>query len=138
MSGRILSCLLLALGASIALAEPIKLKPNREWGAVIRDDKLKVYAPKNGLITDQKTFEKVWKAWRPTDKTPEINFGKEFVFVAVSSGPNRVSMQAALDDGKLAIKTAQTLIAGEGFGYILATFNRKDVKTVNGAALPEK
>jgi len=137
MITRILSCLLLTLGASAVLAAPVKLKPNREWGAVIRDEKLKAHAPKTGVIADQKSFEKVWKAWRPTEKTPEINFSKEFVVVALSSGPNRVSIGATLDDGKLTIRAAQTLIAGEGFGYSLATFNRAGVKSIGGTPLPE-
>ena len=33
-------------------------------------------------------------------------------------------------------RAEQTLIGGKGFGYSIATFNRKRVKTVRGKKLP--
>jgi hypothetical protein len=130
---------LVALLASVpaALAAPKKVAPNRDWVAVIQNEKLQKVAPKSGLITDAKTFEKVWKAWRKDEKVPAIDFKKEFVLVSLASGPNRPSVSASLDEGKMTIRVAQTLIGGEGFGYSLATFNRKGVKTVDGKELPK-
>jgi hypothetical protein len=125
----------LTLAPSVRAA-PVKVVPNRDWVAVIRDEKLKKEFPKAGVITDAKTFARVWKAWRSTEKVPEIDFKKEFVVVTLASGPNRPSIGATLDDGDLKIRAIQTLIGGPGFGYSLATFNRKGVKTVNGRKLP--
>ncbi len=119
-----------------ASAVPTKVVPDRDWVAVIRDEKLKKVFPRAGVITDARTFEKVWKAWRPTEKVPAIDFTKQFVVVTLASGPNRPFISAILDEGNLKITARQTLIGGEGFGYSLATFNRKGVKSVNGKKLP--
>jgi hypothetical protein len=139
MSGpRLVSLLALILLVGVCQAAPERVAPNRDWVAIINDDNLKKLAPKDGIITDAKAFAKLWKAWRKDEKTPEINFTKEFVLVTLASGPNRPSITAMLDDGKLTIRALQTLIGGSGFGYSLATFNRKGIKTVNGKALPVK
>jgi hypothetical protein len=129
----------LLVSAAATLAAPEKVAPNRNWVAVIRDEKLKKAAPKSGLITDAKTFEKVWKAWRKDEKVPAIDFKKEFVVVTlVSSGPNRPKISASLDEGKLTIKVVETTQkAAVGFGYSLATFNCKGIKSINGKELPK-
>jgi hypothetical protein len=134
-----LVCLVaLALAAGAASAAPEKVAANRDWIGVVGDDALKKMAPKNGLVTDAKQFAKLWKAWRKGEKVPEIDFKKEFVAVTLASGPNRPSISATLEEGKLKILARQTLIGGDGFGYSLAAFNRKGVKSVNGKNLPGK
>src|SRR5262245_26360010 len=128
--------LVFALAAAVS-GEEKKVTPNRNWVAVIRDDNLKKEAPKGGVITDAKTFEKLWKAWRKDEKVPEVDFKKEFVVITLASGPNKPGITAKLKDGDLKITAAQTLIGGDGFGYSIATFNRKDVKKINGKELPK-
>lgn len=123
------SIALLVLACSLQ-AEPTKVSPNRNWVAVLEDESLKKHAPKQGIILEAKSFEKLWKAWRKDEKVPAVDFSKEFVVVVLAGGPNRPSLGATLDQGKLHITAAQTLIGGEGFGYALATFNRKGVKSV--------
>jgi hypothetical protein len=115
------------------------VKPAREWGAVLRKDDLAKEAPKSGLITDAKSFAKLWKAWRGAEKVPDITFDKHFVLVVLSlGGPNRPNISATLDEkGTLAIAALRTLIGGPGFGYSLAVFERKGIKTVNGKPLPK-
>lgn len=122
--------------AGVAAAESKKLVPDRNWVAVVNDEKLKAAAPANGLITDAKTFKKVWKAWRKDEKVPKLDFKAEFVVVTFASGPNRPGVSATLDEGDLKIMSFQTLIGGPGFGYSLAAFPRKGVKTVMGKKLP--
>lgn len=128
---------ILVLGCAMVSAEPKKVMPNRNWVAVVNDEKLQKHAPKNGLVTDAKAFEKLWKAWRSDEKVPEIDFTKEFVVITLGSGPNRPGISATLDAGELKILAQQTLIGGSGFGYSMASFNRKGVKSVNGKKLPE-
>ena len=59
----------------------------------------------------------------PTEK-------KELVVVTYASGPNQPGISATLADGTLKIGSFQTLIGGPGFGYSLATFDRKGIKQV--------
>src|SRR5260370_35630890 len=94
----VLALTALALLASSAVADekdkikekPKSIKPDNEWAAVINDDKLSKEAPKDGIITDAKTFEKLWKAWRKDEKVPKIDFDKKIVVVTASpGGPNK-------------------------------------------------
>jgi hypothetical protein len=123
---------------STLLAEKKAVVPNRNWVAVVNDETLKKHAPKSGVILDAKAFEKLWKAWRKDEKVPTINFKKEFVLVTLASGPNKPTVSASLEDGNLKILSLQTLIGGNGFGYSLATFDRKGVKKLNGKDFPKE
>jgi hypothetical protein len=124
--------------AGAAFAQGTEVIPNNQWGAFFTDNKLEKEAPKGGIVTDAKAFAKLWKAWRKDEKLPKVDFTKEFVFVAVTTGPNKVSIhEPTLNKGDLKIAVRATLVYGDGFGYVMATFNRKGVKTVNGKALPK-
>jgi hypothetical protein len=120
--------------ASTASAEPKKVTPDREWSAVISDNDLAKKAPESGIITDAKTFEAVWKAWRKDEKTPEVDFKKNIVVVTLAlGGPNKPRCSATLDEkGDLKILAISTLIGGDGFGYAMGIYPREGVKTVNG------
>jgi hypothetical protein len=135
---RCLSLLALLLLVGIAQAAPRKIVPNQTWTGIIRDPALSTKAPANGLITDAKAFEKVWKAWRKDEKVPVLDFRKEFVLVTRSVGPNTLEIKFTLDEGKLTVKARSTQLGSPGFGYSLDTFNRKDVKMVNGNPLPKE
>ena len=69
---------------------------------------------------------------------PKIDFAKEVVIVTLATGPNEPTIKATLDEGKLQIKAGQALVAGKGFGYSLATFDRKGITTVRNKKLPAK
>ena len=129
-------CLALAV-ASVAFADAKSVKPNKNWTGLVKDDTLKKLAPKDGYVVDAKEFEKLWKAWSK-DEVPRIDFAKEVVIVTLAAGPNKPEIKATLDEGKLEIKAMQALVAGAGFGYSLATFDRKGITTVRNKKLPTK
>jgi hypothetical protein len=132
-----ITALLIFAVAAAARDDGKAVVPNKEWVAVVNDNKLEKQAPKGGLITDAKAFEKLWKAWRKDEKLPKVDFAKQFAVVTLAGGPNKPSISAKLKDGDLKITSIQTLIGGDGFGYSIATFDRKGVEKVNGKALPK-
>jgi len=127
---------LLLVGVVVADAE--RVNPINNWVGIVTDEKLAKEAPENGIIVDAKTFEKVWMSWRKDEKLPKIDFTKQLVVVTLSlGGPNRPTITATLDEaGDLKILARSTLIGGEAFGYSLASFDRKGIKTVNGKKVP--
>jgi hypothetical protein len=131
--------LVLLPGVAVAADDkPAKPVPAiQKWSGIIRDDEtLKRQAPVAGHITDAATFEKLWKAWRPKEALPKVDFTKELVLVATAAGPNRVALSATLDDkGDLKVRSRATLIGGLGFGYAIATVSRQGVKSINGKPL---
>jgi hypothetical protein len=132
------SFVVMALAVGFVAAEPKEVNPENNWVGIVNDEKLSKEAPAEGIITDAKTFEKVWKAWRKDEKLPTVDFKKHVVVVTLAlGGPNRPGITAMLDEGNLKITAFSTLIGGEAFGYSLATFERKGLKTVNGKKVPD-
>ena len=85
----------------------------------------------NDFIADAKSLADVWKAWRPTEDVPAVDFSKEIILVGIASGPNNVGVQASLDDkGDLQFEVRSTLVGGSGFGYQLLKVSHDGVKTV--------
>lgn len=112
--------------------EKKSLKPTQRWAGKINDDKKKEAAPKSGYLTKQEDLEKLWEAWGLKDKAPKLDFAKQMVFVNMSSGPNAISTSYTLTKGNLTAKSAQTLIAGPGFGYGIDVLDREGIKTYMG------
>ncbi len=113
-------------------AEPKEIKPSLNWTGVVNNEALSKKAPDSGIITDQKSFEAVWKAWSK-EKVPALDFKKDLVVVTLAlGGPNRPGITATLDEGDLKIMAISTLIGGDAFGYSLAVFPREGIKKVNG------
>jgi len=128
---------LASLLSSSAFAE--RVKPVDVWSGKIRDDSLRKLAPRSGFIADAGTWKKLWTAWRPDQKGPEVDFDKELVLVGTVPGPNLVLMRPTLsDDGNLRYILAGTKIAGPGFGYKLLRISSAGVTSVNGTPLNGK
>lgn len=105
----------------------------------IPDAALLKLAPKSDFITDAKTFSKLWKAWRPGEAVPEIDFSKDMVIVGTADGPNLVIFEPKLqEDGDLKFVVASTRMFGPGFGYRMVKIAREGVKTVNGKSIAER
>jgi len=128
------------LAASGALSDDKPEKPVpalQKWSGIIRDDEtLKRQAPTTAHVSDAATFEKLWKAWRPKEALPKVDFSTELVLVVTAAGPNRVALSATLDEkGNLKVRSRATLVGGPGFGYALATVKRAGIKSINGNPL---
>jgi hypothetical protein len=113
-----------------------KIEPIRGWGGILRDESLQKHAPAGGFITDAAALAKLWEAWKVRGDLPKIDFTKELVLVAMSSGPNALGIDIHLDSkGNLATMVTQTLIGGPGFGYRIVVIKRDGVKTIGGQPL---
>jgi hypothetical protein len=131
--------LLLAVASPRASADIDKqIKVLQRWGGVIKDDALHKESPATGYIANQKAFERLWKAWRPDEKMPEIDFKAELVLVGTAPGPNKVTLIPQVDErGNLQILARATLIGGAGFGYEIVTVKREGIKTVKGKPISD-
>ncbi len=131
------------LAASARADEPARDVPVlRTWDGLVQDETLKGVAaslraagssPASGHIANEKEFLHLWKAWRPGEQAPTIDFAKEVVLVAVTPGPNRVTLVPKLDEkGDLHISLRTNLVEGKGFGYGIVTVKREGIKTIKG------
>jgi hypothetical protein len=127
---------LIALLASAVHAEAKEVKPTKQWTGSVEDEKLQKEAPT--VIASAKTFEKVWKAWKPADKVPEVDFAKELVLVATTRG-SRLSIRLLLEDsGNLKVGAIATRDLRPGFRYEMVVVPREGIKTVDGKEIPKE
>ncbi len=129
---------LAALAAPVVRAEAKPLKALAEWSGSVEDLTLQKAAPEGGVITSKKALEELWKAWKPSDKVPEIDFTKQVVLTAVSRGSG-LKLSATLDDkGNLQPQAISTRDLRPGFRFHIIKVNREGIQTVNGKALPKE
>jgi hypothetical protein len=130
------ACLLLTLSA-LHLCAGERIRPIKEWSGTIRDGALRKAAPQRGFLTDNKAWAKLWKTWRPKDELPAVDFTKEFIIVTTVAGVANVHVsEGKLDQqGSLNVPASATKAEGPGFGYSIAVFSRKGVKSYRGKPL---
>jgi hypothetical protein len=126
------SLLGVAIAALVSVAAEVK--PESSWSTVVKDEALAKKAPENGVLTDAKAFETLWKATMGDEKLPKVDFDKNLVVVSLSlGGPNRPRVFGGkLTDGNLEVVAVSTKIGGEGFGIAFTVFPKEGVKKVNG------
>ncbi len=114
-------------------ADDKKSKMPDSWSGVVRDASLRNLAPAKGYIADEKTWQNLWKKWRgDQSEPPKIDFTKEIVLVATANGPNQMFGNPRLNkEGAVTFIPAATLLAGPGFGYLLARLPIQGVKSIN-------
>jgi hypothetical protein len=133
--------ILFALVAPVGADEKPKPKPvklEKTWGGEVKIE-LRKEAPKDGYVADKEAWAKLWKTFRGDEKLPDVDFTKELVLVAVNNDPNKIGINAQLDDkGDLNVSVISTLI---GFvnpttcTYQFATVKREGIKTIGGKAI---
>jgi hypothetical protein len=143
MLHRMLVAGLLALAVAVVAVradeKPKEVKTTHKWEGSVEDEKLQKEAPEGGVITDSKTFEKIWTAWKlgDKDKVEKIDFDKEIVVINTTVG-SKLSVKPMLDDkGDLKALGLATRDLRPGFRYVVICVPREGVKTINGKELPK-
>jgi hypothetical protein len=133
-------CLLAALASLASLvgtadgAEKKPIKPTKTWTGAVADETLLKGQPT--VIVNAKDLEKLWKAWGIKDEMPKVDFDKEIVVVATTSG-SRINMSCVLDGENLQVLGIATRDLVPGFRYVIATVPREGIKKVDGKDLPK-
>ena len=122
------------LAAALAdSAEPAELKPEQTWQGSANDESKAKSVPK--VITSADQLAEAWKACERTDAVPTIDF-KKHLAVALTTHGSRVNPRVSLStDGELRVFGMETRDFRPGFRYVISTYPREGVKTVNGQAL---
>ena len=136
--GTILAALTLAALLPVAaLAQPKAVKPTAEFKGAVTDVGLLKEIPAGQFIANEKDLEKLWTAWKISDKMPKVDFTKDLVVLATTRG-STLRLTARLDDkGNLRVGGFGTRDLRPGFRYVIAVIPREGVKSVNGKELPK-
>jgi hypothetical protein len=118
-------------------ADPTPVKPTNTWMGSVEDEKLAKAKPENGVVTTAKEFEKLVQAWKVAEKVPDVNFDKEIVLVATTSGSVLKLNPALNEKGDLKNLGFASRDLQPGFRYVIVSVPRDGVKTVNGKELPK-
>lgn len=109
----------------------------RNWAGKLPDNALLRNAPPTGFIVAGDEWARLWRAWRPDEQVPPVDFGQELILVFTADGPNNVGCEPRLEaDGNVRALAMSTLMAGPGFGYLIQCVPRAGVRAVNGRPLP--
>src|SRR5262245_4076437 len=115
---------------------PVRLE--KTWNGEVNIE-LRQEAPEDGYIANKAKWEALWKAYRGGEELPKVDFAKELVLVAVNRDPNRISIQAKLDDkGDLTvmhISTKMGFVNPKACKYEFAVVSRDGIKSINGKTL---
>jgi hypothetical protein len=131
-------CLAVLLTPAVVGADAKELKSVEKWSGSVDDEKLLKEAPENGVITDAKTFTKVWTAWKIGDKEPKLDFDKVIVVFQTTAG-SKISAKPMLDDkGDLKFLGLATKDLKPGFRYDMQAVEKEGIKTVNGKEIGKK
>lgn len=116
-------------------AEERDVVPSKEWhGLLVRETDTKL-APKAEYLNTNKAWQQLWKAWRPDEQVPVIDFAKQIVIVKLG-GMYPVRFQLKLTDKQdLTVKWHPLHPSKKGFGYGIAVVERGEIQIVNGKAI---
>jgi hypothetical protein len=132
---RTLCCLVAALCVCAARAEDRKVEPVRSWAGILDEKKLTEAVPPKGYLTSRAGWEKLWKAWRPGEKLPEVDFEKHLVLVDLG-GMYPLGYELKLTDkGDLRVRLLAKVPGKRGYGYGIAVIERSGVKSIKGKAI---
>lgn len=107
----------------------------KSWAGKVADGKLEKNATMQGIVTERKEWEKLWKE-TSGDKAPEVDFKKEVILFAKVHGPNKLAMRPVVSDkGDVTLKGGATKVGGSGFSYLIVKIEKKGVKSFNGKVL---
>lgn len=114
--------------------KPVPIK--QSWDGIIQNRNLLKQSPAEGFLLDAKAWEKMWKAWRPGEKLPAVDFEKEIAIILTVPGPNRISSPDLVvnKDGNVRVPLpTSTLLPDDGrIGYKILIIDRSGVNSING------
>jgi len=105
-----------SLGAAPAQPAKKALRPGRgkhvpivvSWSGKVKLSQ-RSDAPEGGCVADREGWEKLWKAWRPGEALPSVDFDEAIVLVTVGDDPNSVGAVPTVDErGDLRVMTRST------------------------------
>lgn len=124
--------------ARVEYTEGRKIDAVQEWDGILADKKLAELVPDNGYVTNQSAWSDLWKAWRPNEKLPEIDFNKHLVIVSLGGIYPVVHEMRLSDQGDLRIWPVPRVPHKKGYGYGITLINRADIKLILGKPVPSE
>ena len=102
----------------------------------IRDESLAREVPTSGLITSQKQYDALVKAWGIKDP-PKVDFTKTMLVVGTWRG-STFDLAPTVTNGDLTFNARGTKDLSPGFRWRVVSVNRDGIKTVQGKELPRE
>lgn len=131
---------LLACAFLFVIVNPVNVQAKddveklREYTGKISNTFLQQKRPKNGVISNQKDWESLWKTWRPNRALEPVDFATQMVIVETTNGPNTLLPGGLFlsSRGDLKFELSKSRKTGDGFGYLLMVVTKKGIVSVNG------
>jgi hypothetical protein len=132
-SGKVLSKVRIPVTKGPQPREFVLVEPTAKWFGANRDAGAEAKCPETPIVT-QADFEKLWKLLRGAEKTPNIDFSKEFVLVRTTTSGTLTKIEFYAAGRKYAYSTQfVTSVSGEetqGFTYAIVVLSREKIDPV--------
>lgn len=116
-------------------AEDRSIQPVKEWVGLLATQEETKAAPLNRSITTESEWKQLWKAWRPDESLPSIDFSKHIGIVQLG-GMYHVRFQLKVSPhGDLKVSWHPLHTPSRGYGYGIAVIERNGILSVEGNAL---
>jgi hypothetical protein len=130
--------LMLCVAPPTILAQDGQPKIIQRWQGIIKEEGGRKHIPADYFILEQKTFKKLWKAWRPDEKKPTVDFSKHLIVVVTDRLESFSPTLWFNKDGNLEIgfKTSvENNLPAPAFSYHILVVPREGIKTIQGKAV---
>jgi hypothetical protein len=125
-----------AIGELHRPAELKAARPTVSLSGDIRDESLLRAAPANGVITSQKQWDALVKAWN-IKNAPKVDFTKYLLVVGTWRG-SMFTITPTVTNGNLSVSTRGTKDLLPGFRWKIVSVPRAGIKTVQGKELSKE
>jgi hypothetical protein len=113
--------------------------PSRTWFGTILNLELRSVAPPGRVLTEPAAFEKLWKAWKPADLVPAVDFTKHVILVETHGSRKIDRFHLRLSkEGDLRVEVAFSDHKDfPGFTFGMAQVSRAGIRSIAGKGLNE-
>ncbi|NNE92692.1 MAG: hypothetical protein HKN23_13680, partial [Verrucomicrobiales bacterium] len=109
-----------------------KAEEEQEWTGSVDDEALAEDAPI--VVSNPAEWKALWEKWKFAEKLPELDFSKK-VAVVQTTRASKIKLQISLEKetGVLSVRSMSTRDLRPGFRYVIATFPREGIKSVEAS-----
>lgn len=112
-----------------------EIEPIRTWFGVLREAEKSKLAPPQRFLSDAAAFARLWRAWKPDDQVPPVDFRTHLVIVVADDKMRIDRFRFRLsEEGDLSITLGAAASKSDPFfpSFGMALIPRAGIRTIAG------
>jgi hypothetical protein len=106
----------------------------KQWTGTQQTITLRYLCPRSRFIHDQQTWDALWKAWRPTEPVPPVDFTTELILIETATGQQPFVQLVWMVDflGNVTTNQEVDIDGAPGFVYVIDKVKLGTIQSVYG------